>query len=228
MTFIRSLLAVLTIASLSFTAQAQPTKEQCQAAAEMTSKCGIELAKSADEKKPAAKPAPKQSSGNSAVLAQLRLDLQQAREALASREAEKKASELVTATGDKLVDCGTMSRIVFVGNDGRMFATCKGAADEIFRAPAPATAPAPQVIVVQPANVHQLGGQAPATTPTTPPSPVPSGVYGCNIAINGNVVADFMDKTKNPYGEQVAPQGEGPKCRALLERFKRENPQYRY
>ena len=144
---------------------------------------------------------------------------------LRERDELKAASVAKTqqsAAGDKLADCGTQSRIVYIGNDGMMYATCKGTSDEIFRAPPPA---APQVIVVNPANVHQLGGQAvqQSQPPVQQPGPVgqaPSNEGGCKVVVNGKVVIDFI------ANGQVAAQGEGPKCAALRADFAQKNPQY--
>lgn len=175
--------------------------------------------------KAAAKPHP--SSDNAAVLAQLRLDLQQAREALALKtktdeQESQKVKGLVSATGDKLVECGTQSRIVYVGNDGQMYATCKGTADEIFRAPPPAPVPAPHVVVVQPANIHQLGGVAVVsqTTPTPTIQPQPLN-YPCKVVDkNKKVLADFLDKNANPYGLVAKTDIQ---CKEARERFIQEN-----
>lgn len=56
----------------------------------------------------------------------------------------------------------------------------------------------------------------------------PAQEHKCTVFVDGKLVADFRNAKANPYGEVVAPFGEGPKCLSLRERFKTENPQYRY
>lgn len=148
-------------------------------------------------------------SSNAAVLAQLRQDLDQARQALALKAGTSSATTakgLVSATGDKLIDCETKSRIVYVGNDGQMYATCAGSNDTVFRAPPPS---APQVIVVNPAVVHQLGApvasaqaQA-AATATAAPAAVTATASASATATPGPISGRGTVRYHNPITGKV-------------------------
>ncbi|MBP6888181.1 MAG: hypothetical protein KBC21_00615 [Candidatus Pacebacteria bacterium] len=118
---------------------------------------------------------------------------------------------------------------VIIGGDGTPVVTTPGTAPTRRR---------------QPTTPPATGGTPPATPPATggtPPANMPPGGFPCRVDIVGDdgvkrVAADFRseDDVKNPYVKKdgkisvVAPHGDGPKCRALTNRFKTENPQYRY
>lgn len=173
---------------------------------------------------------------SNAETAKLRNELVQASHDLAY--ARKVLAERQTST-EFAGGCDTKSRHISLGSDGTVKAAlCKGLADEVYHAPPP---PQPQPLIVYPAIQHVLGGASSgagasasaaaanaSATATAGANTSPAVGHVCRAEVDGKVVADFMSRDANPYKEQVASQGEGPKCRALQERFKRDNPQYRW
>jgi hypothetical protein len=57
--------------------------------------------------------------------------------------------------------------------------------------------------------------------------PVATGVkHTCNLFVNDKLIVDFL--VKNPYGAVIAPEGQGPQCRAAQNRYKADHPEIKW
>lgn len=52
--------------------------------------------------------------------------------------------------------------------------------------------------------------------------------YLCQVVVNGKLVADFGDRNTNYLKEYVKPEGEGPKCSALRQRYFADHPKVHF